>query len=282
MSTIATPRDRPGPPSRHQSGTPTSSSRASFDADGASLASPGPGPPLHASQHASPHALPSKRANRAALREYYKLRAPPPPRIEMPLDSEVPPSELDAPHFNVAAYVDSVVGGHGLADLLRLYSRIVAEMRALDAEKKALVYDNYSKLIAATDTIRKMRANMDPLNPMASTLDAAISHIYNQAAAIRDAARDTLPLPDSQDARTRALEARRRKTRQLAVLALAMPQRLRDLIAEGQADEASRQWNLVRRLLMSWKHRGLGGPDVDECINQGDAALSRTAREPES
>ncbi len=30
------------------------------------------------------------------------------------------------------------------------------EIRGLDGERKALVYDNYSKLIAATDTIRKV------------------------------------------------------------------------------------------------------------------------------
>lgn len=32
----------------------------------------------------------------------------------------------------------------------------LAEIRGLDGERKALVYDNYSKLIAATDTIRKV------------------------------------------------------------------------------------------------------------------------------
>lgn len=30
------------------------------------------------------------------------------------------------------------------------------EIKGLDGERKALVYDNYSKLIAATDTIRKV------------------------------------------------------------------------------------------------------------------------------
>lgn len=49
------------------------------------------------------------------------------------------------------------MGNSGLEDLLRLYTQVVGEVRALDAEKKALVYDNYSKLIAATETIRKVR-----------------------------------------------------------------------------------------------------------------------------
>ncbi len=30
------------------------------------------------------------------------------------------------------------------------------EIRSLDGERKALVYDNYSKLIAATDTIKRV------------------------------------------------------------------------------------------------------------------------------
>ena len=34
----------------------------------------------------------------------------------------------------------------------------VLEIKGLDGERKALVYDNYSKLIAATDTIRKVRS----------------------------------------------------------------------------------------------------------------------------
>lgn len=32
-----------------------------------------------------------------------------------------------------------------------------SEIKGLDGERKALVYDNYSKLISATDTIRKVR-----------------------------------------------------------------------------------------------------------------------------
>lgn len=43
-----------------------------------------------------------------------------------------------------------------LQELLKLYTRVLGEVRALDAEKKALVYDNYSKLITATETIRKV------------------------------------------------------------------------------------------------------------------------------
>lgn len=150
MSTIASPRD---PPRR----TPTNSNRPSFETSRSALASPvltqgptqPPGPPQQQQQQRKTS------SNRTALREYYNLRASA-PRIEIP-DSEVPATEIDAPDFNADEYVAKIVEKSSLEELLRLYTRVVGEVRALDAEKKALVYDNYSKLITATETIRKVR-----------------------------------------------------------------------------------------------------------------------------
>ncbi|KND92931.1 Vacuolar protein sorting-associated protein 51 [Tolypocladium ophioglossoides CBS 100239] len=275
MSTIASPRDPSAPLRRLPSGTPTSSTRPSLDAARSGVTSPVNTP----SQANPPPPPPPKRSNRAALREYYKLRAPL-PRIEVP-DSEVPASELDADDFDAEVHVARVVAASGLEELLRLYAQVVGEVRALDAEKKALVYDNYSKLIAATETIRKMRANMDPLNPMASTLDPAMAQIYSQACSIREAARETVPAPDSDEGRRREAEARRRRTRELAKTALATPRRLQELAREGRMEEARRQWELPRRLLMAWRERGVGGEDVQAVIEEGDAVV-RPTREPGS
>lgn len=49
-----------------------------------------------------------------------------------------------------------------LKELLVLYAGILREIGALEAEKKALVYDNYSKLISATEMIGRLRGGMDP------------------------------------------------------------------------------------------------------------------------
>ncbi|KJZ76761.1 hypothetical protein HIM_03638 [Hirsutella minnesotensis 3608] len=293
MSTIASPRD---PPLRRlHSSTPTSPPpRTSLETVRSGLTSPidNANPQQH-QRLPSPHPVPQgqtvpgaagvpRRANRAALREYYNLRATAPtslPRIEVP-DSEVPSSELDAPDFDAAAYVEKVVARSSLEDLLRLYAQIVGEVRALDAEKKALVYDNYSKLITATETIRKMRAGMDPLKPMASTLDPAIAQIYSQASSIREAARQSVPAPDTDEGKSREAQARRRRTRLLAVEVLAVPQRLRDLIQEGKVDEAKKEWELPRKLLVSWRDKGVGGDDVQTCIDEGDAAITPKKIEP--
>lgn len=166
MSTIASPRDPSATPlSRRISNqplTPTGSNRPSLDLPRSATASPGPSTPTASSLSAASAAAPpqNKRANRAALREYYNLKkqqaAAGAPSLEVTQHSEVPASELDATNFDAEAYVQKALEGSSLEELLRLYARVLGEVRALDAEKKALVYDNYSKLISATETIRKV------------------------------------------------------------------------------------------------------------------------------
>ncbi|KAM0327244.1 hypothetical protein ACHAQA_006379 [Verticillium albo-atrum] len=292
MSTIASPRDPSvGPLSRRISNqplTPTGSARPSLDSARSATTSPRPSTPNASTNIAAVAPPPAKqRANRAALREYYNLKkqqqqqagggaGAPPPILEVTQHSEVPASELDTADFDADAYVQRAMEGSSLEELLRLYTRVLGEVRALDAEKKALVYDNYSKLISATETIRKMRANMDPLNPMASTLDPAIAQIYAQAKAMRDALRETVPAPDSPARAAEEALARQRRTRKLAREALDTPERLRRLVAEGKMLEARRQWEMPRRLLVVWKEKGVGGKDVQECLDEGDAAVGRT------
>lgn len=175
MSTIATPREIPR--RVHSTQTPTSSSRPSLDDPRSQTSSPsgsnatGGGGPTSAPGSAQAAAGGASRRNRAALREYYNIKkAAAAPTLEVTDDSidggdgkdlaggysEVAPSEMDAPDFDAAAFVARAAAESSLADLLRTYTRVLSEARALDAEKKALVYDNYSKLIAATETIRKV------------------------------------------------------------------------------------------------------------------------------
>ncbi|RYP51303.1 hypothetical protein DL768_003307 [Monosporascus sp. mg162] len=301
MSTIASPREA-SLPRRMPSGlTPTSSTRPSLDVPRS------PNPSISSPTLSNPTTTATRR-NRAALREYYNLPkspvARPPPSVEVtdPLgiqgveggeqeqQSEVAASELDAADFSAEAYVARALAESGLEELLRLYARVVGETRALDAEKKALVYDNYSKLISATETIRKMRSKMDPLNPMASTLDPAIAQIYTQATAIRDSLREAIPTPPTTISSTfstsspsptspadateeAARQKRRLRTKQLALEVLETPDKLRVLVAAGRAEEARRMWETPRRLLLLWREKGLGGPDVEACVEDGDAAL---------
>ena len=268
MSTIASPRDTSVNGRRIPLiSTPTSSSRPSLDG-GSPSASPAP----------------TKR-NRAALREYYNLQkastSPDPSALKDDSssisslhDSDVLDSELDAPDFNAEAYVKHALETQSLSELLKTYNSVLGDIRALDAEKKALVYDNYSKLIAATETIRRMRENMGPLNPMAATLDPAIKRIYEMAEGVRgELRREREAGKDGEDGVEREGEAKKVKTKEVVLRVLKTPERIRGLIAEGKDDEARALWEPTLRILERWKERGVGGADVLDCIEDGAAAL---------
>lgn len=122
----------------------------------------------------------------------------------------------------------------------------------------------------------QMRANMDPLNPMASTLDPAIAQIYSQASSVRETLRLTTPKPE-ETKKADMERARRRRTRELVSEVLKAPGRVRVLVQEGKMDEAEEAWRLPKKLLLTWKERGLGGEDIDACLAEGEAALKGKA-----
>lgn len=263
MSTIASPRDPSAPPFTRrlttQPATPTSSSRPSLDS---TSSSPQPAPAIPV----------TKRANRAALRSYYNLpptttSTPGTPTVEISSPSSPttsPSSELDSPTFDPAAFISTTLATSSLADLLRVYARVLGEIRALDAEKKALVYDNYSKLISATETIRRMRTTMDPLSPMAGALDVVVGRIYEEAVGVREGLRAELGGEESEG---------RRRTRELAREVVGVVGRLRGLVEEGRGEEAAREWEVPRRLLVRWREMGVGGEEVGALIEEGDGIV---------
>lgn len=123
-----------------------------------------------------------------------------------------------------------------------------------------------------------MRATMDPLNPMASTLDPAIAHIYNQAKTLRDAMRENVPPPSSDDDdddnnNNKSSAAARARSQKLAAAVLQTPQRLRQLVQTGRKEEAEEAWERPRQLLEAWRGQGVGGDDVKLCLADGAAAL---------
>ncbi|KAK3990959.1 Vps51/Vps67-domain-containing protein [Cladorrhinum sp. PSN332] len=277
MSTIFTPRD-PLPPRRTpssaalatQTTTPSSSARPSLDVPSSITTSPNP--------NSNPNPPPSTtKRNRAALREYYNLRAPPPPPTittspPPPSPSAIHPSQpIDLPSFNPQTYLAQSLSTSSLSDLLRLYTQTLSEIRALDAEKKALVYDNYSKLITATETIRKMRSTMDPLNPMAGTLDLVVERVYELAEGLRGEMRTRLAEQQQQPESKEEVTSRERKdTKRLAREVVKVPGRVRRLVEEGRVQEARKDWEVPRRLLVCWREKGVGGDEVGRMIDEVD------------
>lgn len=149
--------------------------------------------------------------------------------------------------------MDHLLSTSSLSTILKAENTLIGDIRTLDGERKALVYDNYSKLIRAVETIGKMRRSMDergaPLT-MTKTLGPAIAFVAETAGGL---------IREGEEQRQRMKEARgddqtssRKAERETVKWVLATPERLERLVSEGQGEEAEKDWKEVRRLLDAW------------------------------
>lgn len=138
--------------------------------------------------------------------------------------------------------------------MLKAENTLVGDIRTLDGERKALVYDNYSKLIRAVETIGKMRRSMDdrgaPLT-MTKTLGPSIAFVAETAGSL---------IQEGEEQQRRMREARdsqgvqrNRAEKETVKWVLATPERLERLLGEGKREEAEEDWREVRSLLDKWE-----------------------------
>lgn len=266
MSTFSSPRPSIAS-SRAHSPTPTSS-RPSLEALNTNV-----GPSLSASSTPSTARAisPNPRRNRSALRDYYNLK-PPGSDALSPGDARrsrsVPrntdagdisnPStlasgtELDNADFDPQRYVDHLLSTSSLNTILKAENTLVGDVRTLDGERKALVYDNYSKLIRAVETIGKMRRSMDdrgaPLT-MTKTLGPAIAFVAETAGGL---------IKEGEEQRQKIKEARgeapsnKKAEKDTVRWVLSAPQRLKKLLSEEKREDAEKDWKEIQQLLDAW------------------------------
>ncbi|KAF2481462.1 Vps51/Vps67-domain-containing protein, partial [Neohortaea acidophila] len=210
---------------------------------------------------AAPAERSSRRNKTSALRDYYGLKpglpSDTPPRGSLDVDIEQD-SEIDRASFSPATHVEKVLKEQDLAGVLKTEANLVREIWALDGEKKALVYDNYSKLIGATETIKKMRERMETRQMETSTLTPAISHIAETAATLSAELYKKAP-QGRETAEGSKIDEKRREEQATVRWALSAPQRLARLVEQGQQAEAERELKDVSSLLRHWD--GVEGVD---------------------
>jgi vacuolar protein sorting-associated protein 51 len=272
MSTISSPRVSVAS-SRAHTPTPTSSRRPSLEnLNSTSIAnlSASSTPTATAGRGASL----AYRRNRAALRNYYNLK---PANVDsassngtildarnIPRGSEaddvsspsatIANTELDSPSFDARCYVDQLLVTSSLATVLKAENTLVGDIRTLDGERKALVYDNYSKLIRAVETIGTMRQSMEERGApliMTKTLGPAVSFVAETASAI-------IKDGEEQQQRMKEIKAiaddrRKQAERETVKWVLGAPDRLTTLLNEGKNEEAEKDWVEVDRLLKKWE-----------------------------
>lgn len=268
MSTLSSPRPSIASSRGHSPAPP--SSRPSLDALNTNIAgglSASSTPSTARALSPNPN---TGRRNRSALRDYYNLKPPGPDSPGAPRSRSVPrntdagdisnPStlasgtELDNADFDPQRYVDQLLSTSSLSTILKAENTLVGDIRTLDGERKALVYDNYSKLIRAVETIGKMRQSMDergaPLT-MTKTLGPAISFVAETAGGL---------IKEGEEHRRRIAEERSQRPasnhnnteKETVRWVLAAPRRLEKYLAEEKREDAVKDWDEVKKLLQAW------------------------------
>ena len=124
------------------------------------------------------------------------------------------------------------------------------------------MYDNYSKLLSATSTIRKMRGNMDPLVPTTHTLGPAIAHIAETAASLSSSMQALQEKPEGlgidihiqKDPKEEQAAVTKHKQQETVRWVLGTPRRLRNLMDDEKEEEAAKEWEEVSKILGKWKN----------------------------
>ncbi|KAG0336451.1 Vacuolar protein sorting-associated protein 51 [Podila humilis] len=98
--------------------------------------------------------------------------------------SKSDPYDLDSHGFEVDKYMHKIFVEKQLPGLVQTDNELVADIRQLDGDMKTLVYENYSKFLSATDTINKMKTNVDNLESEMSRLTQNIDKIATSSSAI--------------------------------------------------------------------------------------------------
>jgi hypothetical protein len=70
---------------------------------------------------------------------------------------------LDSPAFNPDRHIAHMIQTYSIDRLMAEHKAMAKEIKNLDSDMQQLVYENYNKFIAATDTIRSMKSNVDSM-----------------------------------------------------------------------------------------------------------------------
>ncbi|KAI8343737.1 exocyst complex component Sec5-domain-containing protein [Chlamydoabsidia padenii] len=156
------------------------------------------------------------------------------------------PLNIDDPTFDALKYFAKLVKEQPLNGLIKNDNIIVSEMREIDGDMKTLVYENYSKFISATDTIRKMKSNVESMESEMGRLEENIQGIAQQCTKINQ-----------------ALEPNRTKIQQLGNVhnqlqrlqfIFDLPDRLEHCLNTKHYAQAVKYYTRARKLLDHYQH----------------------------
>eukprot|EP00887_Chlorella_sp_A99_P007202 scaffold2.g7202.t1 len=178
-----------------------------------------------------------------------------PPKAPSPGAGRVESAALNTTYFDPDAYLRRMLKETRLGDLADKASRapgraraVMSEVGSLDSDMQQLVYENYSKFITATDTIKAMSGSMEGMDERMQSLKTLIDDVVERSNAVNG------KLQQRQD-RIEELNAVRLLLRKLQGV-FELPRKLRAAVDASAYDVAVDAYAEVVPLLQAYGHKG--------------------------
>ncbi|KAI8073893.1 Vps51/Vps67-domain-containing protein [Gongronella butleri] len=174
-----------------------------------------------------------RRERNALLKNYYGLSPTQPVKTD--------PMNIDDASFDALKYFAKLVKDQPLNTLIKVDNGLVGEVQEIEGDMKTLVYENYNKFISATDTIRKMKTNVEQMESAMNKLNDKMGQISAHNGRVHS-----------------ALAGNRHKVQQLdnvhhqlqrLQFIFALPNRLQQCHQDGNDTQAVKYYARARKLL---------------------------------
>jgi len=156
------------------------------------------------------------------------------------------PYDINSPGFDPDLFVAKLVKEASLSQLMAQEGEVVRQIQGLDSDMQTLVYENYNKFIAATETIRKMRVDFRGMEEEMDQLATSMKHITAFSAQVSD------------KLRSRRQEVSRlsssHTTLQKLQFILELPNKLKECLSEGQPGQAVMHYSRAGVALEHYQH----------------------------
>jgi uncharacterized coiled-coil protein SlyX len=123
----------------------------------------------------------TRRKRRGLLRMYYGVDD------HVTSSHQTNPLDIDSSGFKVDEYLEKMLKELSLTDLYEKERKMKKETQQLDSNMQYLVYENHSKFIKASETIKEMKDDFQRLEDDMSQLNSRVTEIRTSSDTINDA-----------------------------------------------------------------------------------------------
>lgn len=153
---------------------------------------------------------------------------------------------IDSAHFDSSQYVVDLLSTHTAEKLVAKDTSMMHEIRTLDSDMQMLVYENYNKFISATETIKRMKINVEAMDDDMNSIRTKMEKI----------SRSTSQLDDSLSEKRSKIDKLVRVTKLLQKLEFlsVLPEKLVEMIDRGHYKQAVELYRKTIKVLTQHSH----------------------------